>query len=147
MNTYCIAAGGRVATSIYCVVFFRMDATFYHMWGFFLTPEESDTHRAAAMHWQWVSVEENWKTPKKPGSKKLWHIYNSLTEHCLLIDGPTFFLYYRRVTWIFVFPSQISALYAVFYKFCINKKSEKNLGNYCTSKVKFPHFNFPNYPH
>ena len=31
----------------------------------------------------------------------------------------------RRVTKIFVFPSKNCALYAVFYKFCINKKSEK----------------------
>ena len=51
MHEYVLHCSG-VATSIYCIVFFfRMDATFYHMWGFFLTPEESDTHSAAAaMH-------------------------------------------------------------------------------------------------
>ena len=45
MHEYVLHCSG-VATSIllYCV-FFRMDATFYHMWGFFLAPEESDTHR------------------------------------------------------------------------------------------------------
>ena len=86
MHEYVLHCSG-VATSIYCIVFFSNGCNFLPHVGILFNAgrkwhPQCGSGNALTMGIGWGELENSSKT----WLKKLWHIYNSLREHCLRID-------------------------------------------------------------